>query len=257
MYYIPNKLFYMAIPKTGSTAITNHLNEVFDYKGLKCVKTEAEECCWHPNIWNIDEKMAEKGFFFTVVRNPYSRFVSHYFYCLSVIECWEKYQSTPYGKSLIDKFEKTSFAVEKNLELELYKKSKPLRKDIQSNLYMDKPTDEYILIKEHFLGVKNFLDYVHKFHEMDLIESFFLRQVCFTHFAWNYSGSKMDFIGKTEDLQGSCDYICKELNIESKKLPYLNKSKHKHWSEYYDYDAKKLIGSIYDMDFKYFGYEKQ
>ena len=105
--------------------------------------------------------------------------------------------------------------------------------------------------------IKNFLDYVHKFHEMDLIESFFLRQVCFTHFAWNYSGSKMDFIGKTEDLQGSCDYICKELNIESKKLPYLNKSKHKHWSEYYDYDAKKLIGSIYDMDFKYFGYEKQ
>jgi len=255
MYYIPNKLFYMAVPKTGSTAITNHLNKVFDYKGVKCVKTKSEECSPHPNIWDIDRRMAEESFFCTIVRNPYSRFVSHYFYSLHVVECWEKYRSTPYGKSLIDKFEQTS-AAEKNPELELYKKSKPSRIDIQSNLYMDKPTDEYFLIKEHFSGVKNFLDYVHKFHEMDLIESFFLRQVCFTHFAWNYSGSKMDFIGKCEELQQCCDFICNEINVKSKKLPKLNEGKHGHWSEYYTKDTKKLVGLMYDMDFKYFGYEK-
>jgi hypothetical protein len=256
MYHIPNKLLYMAIPKTGSTSITRHIDLSFNFSGNDCIKTKHESCSFHPTIWDLDSNLlSEDTFFCTVVRNPYSRFVSHYFYCLHVIECWEKYESTPYGKEIIDRWKNSSLG-SKIKELEEFKKNNPQRIGIQKNLYTDKPTDEYILIKEHFSGVKNFLDYVHKFHEMDWIESFFLRQVCFTHFAWNYRGPKMDFIGKTKDLQDCCDFICKSLNIESKKLPHLNKSKHKHWSEYYDYDAKKLIGLIYDVDFKYFGYEK-
>ena len=86
MYYIPNKLLYMAVPKTGSTAITNHLNQVFDCKGVKCVKTKQVESTAHPTIWEIDERWAEKSFFCTVVRNPYSRFVSHYFYSLHLMQ---------------------------------------------------------------------------------------------------------------------------------------------------------------------------
>lgn len=256
MYYIPNKLLYIAIPKTGSTAITNHLNEIFDYKGVKCIETESEDCSWHPTIWDIGDEMANDNFFFTVVRNPYSRFVSHYFYSLYVIDCWDTYNSTPYGKSLIDRFKNKSLAVEKIPELESFKESKPFRKDIHSNLYLDQPTNEYFLMKEHISGTNSLEDYAHKLYEEDIIQKAFAPQVIFTHFSWNYNGPKMDFIGKMEDLQGSCDYICKELDIDSKKLPYLNKGKHKHWSEYYNHDTKKLIGQMYDIDFKYFGYKK-
>ena len=253
MYYIPNKLFYMAVPKTGSTAITNHLNKVFDYKGVKCVKTKSEECSHHPTIWDIDRRMAEENFFCTVVRNPYSRFVSHYFYSLHIVECWEKYKCTPSGKKIIDEW---NGSME---ELAQFKKDKPGRIDLQKNIFLKGPNKYYEGLKSSLSGVNSFKDYVHKFYEEDFYQNGtckLVHQVVFTHFCWNYDGPKMDFIGKMEDLQGSCDYICKELNIDSKKLPYLNKSKHKHWSEYYDHDTRKIIGLIYDMDFKYFGYEK-
>ena len=240
----------MAVPKTGSTAITNHLNEVFNYSGMKCVKTKSEDCSWHPTIWDIDEQMAEKSFFCTVVRNPYSRFVSHYFYCLHVIECWEKYKSTPSGKKIIDAWKGS---IE---ELIQFKKDKPDRIDLQKNIFLEGPNEYYENLKNNFSGVNSLKDYIHKFYEKDLYQNTFVPQVVFTHFCWNYNGPKMDFIGKMEDLQGSCDFICNKLKIDSKKLPYLNKGKHKHWSEYYDYDTKKIISLVYDMDFKYFGYEK-
>ncbi len=254
---MPNNILYMAIPKTGSTTITRHIHSAFNYKGKDCIKTDHEECCFHPTIWDVDLNNLNKDVFFcTVVRNPYSRFVSHYFYCLHVIECWEEHGSTPYGKEIILKWKNNTLASKKIAELDKFKKAHLDRKGIQENLYLDMPTDEYVLMKEHLSGVKSFSDYVHKFYEIDLVESFFLRQVAFTSFAWNYDGPKMDFIGKTNDLQGCCDYICGKINLKSKKLPILNKSNHKHWSEYYDYDTKKIIGSLYDIDFKYFGYEK-
>jgi hypothetical protein len=166
------------------------------------------------------------------------------------MECWEKHQSTPYGKKLIDKWSGT------RQELIEFKQKNTHLGGYQHNLYLDNPTCEYVHMKKYFKNVKNFSDYVHNFYELDLVESFFLRQTAFTSSAWNYDNKKMDFVGKSEELQQSCDFICESINVKRKKLPKINKSEHKHWSSYFTNDTKRLIGILFDIDFKYWGYEK-
>ena len=256
MFYIPNKFLYLAIPKTGSTAITNHLENVFKeniqaYKIKTGIETQYEENSFHPSIWDVPEDfLTTEVFFCTVTRNPYSRFLSHYFYCLLVLESWEKYKSTPYGKKIIESWDGSLEA------LNIYKNHNLSMKDYQDNLFLEKPKKEYFIIKDYFEGVNCFKDYVHKFCEFDLVETFFVRQVTFTHYAWKYENKKMDFIGKMENLQESFDFICKKNNIKTAKLKKVNTTRHGNWQNYYDYESKKIINSIYDIDFKYLDYKK-
>jgi hypothetical protein len=65
----------------------------------------------------------------------------------------------------------------------------------------------------------------------------------------------LSFVGKFETLSGDLEYISKKTGLVL-DLPHLNKTKHEHFSSYYDEETRMAVVDFYQNDFELFGYSK-
>jgi chondroitin 4-sulfotransferase 11 len=112
--------------------------------------------------------------------------------------------------------------------------------------YNEGRLEHYLMCVDLFEKFKNFKEYLNG--PSTLVP-------CTNHTQDENGNNLLDFIGRFENLQEDFNLVCDKIGIPRQELPHKNKSKHKHYTEYYDDETREIVAEKYAKDIEYFGYE--
>lgn len=63
-----------------------------------------------------------------------------------------------------------------------------------------------------------------------------------------------DFVGRYENFADDWKHVAQSIGLDIREAPKLRKSKHEHYSYYYDNETKYLVANIFSKDIELLGY---
>ena len=99
---------------------------------------------------------------------------------------------------------------------------------------------------------KTFKDFCIHFNSLNHKKFHFFPQVSWSH---HHKTCILDFIGRFENLEEDVYKLQDILQVDNEALGQIpNASNHKHYTEYYDDETRKIVSDIYALDIEYFNY---
>jgi hypothetical protein len=217
------KFVFFSKPKCASSTIRKMLNKYSDI-----ISTDHAPYHHHTIALQMKIHFDEMGwdwnsyFKFITMRNPWDMIVSFYHFAkpdINGIYYWEKSRDG-------------------------------IARDSTTRL----PFEEWVLNKDikkswHGLLLKN-----GEFHKNTWTNDFSFFTL--NNFILDEKGEILvDYIVKVENIEKGLKTVCDKINIPFKRIRKLNKSKHKHYRQYYSEETRKVIEEEFQYDIKIGEYE--